>query len=96
MTPFMPWLPLLGTIINCILISQLSITSIMIAIIYFGLASLVYFLYGLQNSKLNNKTIEFEFTTISDNDNDDDEINNPINDYDNITLSPVIINTKRF
>ena len=66
---------------------------------YFVLASVVYFLYGLQNSKLNNnnKALEFEFTTISNTDNDDDEeLTNPINnDYDNKNFNP-IINTKRF
>jgi APA family basic amino acid/polyamine antiporter len=87
MTPFMPWIPLTGSIINCILISQISTTGILIAVIYFVLASVVYFLYGLQNSKLNsiNKSLEFEFTTISSTDNDDDEDDvNPI------------INPKRF
>jgi len=86
MTPFMPWIPLAGTIINCILISQISTTGILIAVMYFVLASVVYFLYGLQNSKLNsvNKSSEFEFTTISNIDNDDEEDVNPI------------INPKRF
>ena len=100
MTPFMPWTPLSGTIINCILISQISTTGIFITVIYFLLASFVYFTYGVRMSKLN-KSLEFEFVTISnvDNEEEDDEQNIPINDYETATktFNPVIsTSTKRF
>ena len=98
MTPFMPFTPLIGTVINCILISQISTTGILITGIYFFLASIVYFLYGLRMSKLNCIDKELEFITVSNRDDDVDDhdhdlVDNSI-DYDLKTYNPVITNSK--
>jgi len=96
MTPFMPFTPLIGTVINCILISQISTTGILITVMYFLLASIVYFLYGIRMSKLNNiNNKECEFITVSNRDDldDNDLIDNTI-DYDNMkSYNPVITNS---
>ena len=52
--PYLPFIPLFGIFINYLLLAQLSYHGILLVLIYFGIACLFYFGYGIHHSKGNN------------------------------------------
>ena len=52
--PYLPFVPLFGIFINYLLLAQLSYHGILLVSIYFGIASIFYFGYGIHHSKGNN------------------------------------------
>ena len=52
--PYLPFVPLFGIFINYLLLAQLSYHGILLVFVYFGIASIFYFGYGIHHSKGNN------------------------------------------